>query len=41
MDVLAREFLDNLDDEWEPTPYGNEISDVLNRFKAARLELRV
>ena len=39
MNVLSEEFIDNLDDEWEPTPYGKEISDVLNRFNAARLGL--
>ena len=36
--ALSDELADNLDDDWEPTDYGREISALLARFNAARLE---
>lgn len=36
--ILGDEFTDNLDDEWEPTPYGLQVNDVLAQFNAARLK---
>ena len=38
--ILSDEFIDNLDEDWEPTAYGTAISDLLQRFNAARLEGR-
>ena len=35
--ILSEEFIDNLDDNWEPTEYGIAISDLLQRVNAARL----
>lgn len=36
--ILSEEFIDNVDDNWEPTEYGIAISDLLQRVNAARLE---
>jgi hypothetical protein len=34
--VIGEEF-DNLDDDWEPTDYGQVVSAVLAQFNAARV----
>lgn len=36
--ILSDEFIDNLDEDWEPTAYGTAISDLLQRVNAARLD---
>lgn len=36
--ILSDEFVDNLDEDWEPTAYGKAISDLLQRVNAARLD---
>lgn len=36
--ILSDEFIDNLDDEWEPTEYGKAISHLLQRVNAAKLD---
>lgn len=36
--ILCDEFIDNLDDEWEPTEYGKAISDLLQRVNAEKLD---
>jgi hypothetical protein len=38
MTVLSEEFTNNLDDEWEPTEYGREVSAVMAQFNAARID---
>ncbi|MCP9274034.1 hypothetical protein [Mycolicibacterium arenosum] len=38
MSILGAEFTDNLDDEWEPTPYGLQVNDVLAQFNVGVLE---
>lgn len=37
MAVLSEELVDHLDEDWEPTLYGLEVSAVAARFNAARL----
>ncbi|MBJ7336667.1 hypothetical protein [Mycolicibacterium sp.] len=37
MSVLSDEVTDSLDDDWEPTQYGRELSAVLAQFNAARV----
>lgn len=37
MSALSDELTDNLDDDWEPTDYGREVSAVLAQFNAARI----
>jgi hypothetical protein len=36
--TLADEFMNGLDNDWEPTPYGTTISALLQRVNAARWE---
>lgn len=36
--ILCDEFIDNLDDDWEPTAYGTAVSHLLQRVNAARLD---
>lgn len=38
MAVLSEEFTNNLDDDWEPTEYGREVSAVMAQFNAARIK---
>ena len=38
MTVMSEEFTNNLDDDWEPTEYGREVSAVMAQFNAARIE---
>jgi hypothetical protein len=35
--ALGNELTNNLDEDWEPTDYGREVSGVLARFNAARI----
>jgi len=35
MSVISDEFTKNLDDDWEPTDYGQAVSAVLAQFNAA------
>jgi hypothetical protein len=35
--VLSDEITDNLDDDWEPTEYGQAVSGTLALFNAARV----
>jgi len=35
--VLSDEITENLDDDWEPTDYGQAVSAVLAQFNAARV----
>ena len=35
MSVFSEEFTKNLDDDWEPTDYGQAVSAVLAQFNAA------
>ena len=37
MSVISDEVTDNLDDDWEPTDYGQAVSAVLAKFNAARV----
>jgi hypothetical protein len=37
MKVLSDEFLNHLDDDWEPTAYGRVVSSLMDHFNAARL----
>jgi hypothetical protein len=37
MSALSDELTENLDDDWEPTHYGREVSAVLAQFNAARV----
>ena len=37
MSVISEEVTDNLDDDWEPTEYGQAVSAVLAQFNAARV----
>jgi hypothetical protein len=37
MSVIGDEVTDNLDDDWEPTDYGQTVSAVLAQFNAARI----
>ena len=37
MSVLSDEITENLDDDWEPTDYGQAVSAVLAQFNAARV----
>ena len=37
MSTLSDELTDNLNDDWEPTDYGREVSAVLAQFNAARI----
>ena len=37
MSVISDEFTENLDDDWEPTDYGRDVSAVLAQFNAARV----
>ena len=37
MSVIGDELTDNLDDDWEPTDYGQAVSAVLARFNAAQI----
>lgn len=36
-DVLGDEFMDNLDEGWEPTTYGKEVHSLLNKVNAERI----
>ncbi|SHP70241.1 hypothetical protein [Mycobacteroides abscessus] len=36
-DVLGDEFMDNLDEGWEPTAYGKEVHSLLNRINVERI----
>jgi hypothetical protein len=36
--TLAEEFINNLDDDWEPTGYGREVDSILGRVNAALIE---
>jgi hypothetical protein len=35
MSVISDEFTKNLDDDWEPTDYGQAVSALLTQFNAA------
>jgi len=35
MSVISDEFTNNLDDDWEPTDYGQAVSALLAQFNAA------
>jgi hypothetical protein len=37
MSVISDELTENLDDDWEPTDYGQAVSAVLAQFNAARV----
>ena len=37
MAVIGKEVTDNLDDDWEPTDYGQAVSGLLAQFNAARI----
>jgi hypothetical protein len=37
MSVISDEFTENLDDDWEPTDYGQAVSALLAQFNAARV----
>ena len=37
MSVISDEFTENLDDDWEPTDYGQIVSAVLAQFNGARV----
>jgi hypothetical protein len=37
MSVIGHEVTDNLDDDWEPTDYGQTVSALLAKFNAARI----
>jgi hypothetical protein len=37
MFAISDELTDNLDDDWEPTPYGHSVSALLAQFNAARV----
>jgi hypothetical protein len=37
MSAIGDEVTDNLDDDWEPTDYGQAVSAVLAQFNAARI----
>jgi hypothetical protein len=37
MSVISDEVTENLDDDWEPTDYGQAVSAVLAKFNAARV----
>jgi hypothetical protein len=37
MPVISDEFTKNLDDDWEPTDYGQAVSALLAQFNAARI----
>lgn len=37
MSVISDEITDKLDDDWEPTEYGQAVSALLAKFNAARL----
>jgi hypothetical protein len=37
MSLISDELTDNLDDDWEPTEYGQAVSAVLAQFNAARI----
>lgn len=34
---LSDELTDNLDDEWEPTAYGQIVSEILSRVNSAQI----
>jgi len=34
---VGHEVTDNLDDDWEPTDYGQTVSALLAQFNAARI----
>jgi hypothetical protein len=36
--VISDEVTENLDDDWEPTDYGQAVSAVLAQFNAARID---
>jgi hypothetical protein len=38
MSVISDEVTENLDDDWEPTDYGQAVSAVLAQFNAARID---
>jgi hypothetical protein len=38
MSVISDEVTENLDDNWEPTDYGQDVSGVLAQFNAARID---
>ena len=35
--VISDEIVENLDDDWEPTNYGQAVGTVLAQFNAARI----
>src|SRR2546423_1553040 len=37
MSVISDEFTKNLDDDWEPTDYGQAVSALLAQFNSARI----
>ena len=37
MSVISDEFTKNLDDDWEPTDYGQAVSALLAQFNTARV----
>ena len=37
MSVISDELTENLDDDWEPTDYGQAVSALLAQFNAARV----
>jgi hypothetical protein len=37
MSVISDEITENLDDDWEPTDYGQAVSGVLAQFNAAHV----
>ena len=37
MSVISDEVTENLDEDWEPTDYGQAVSAVLAQFNAARV----
>ena len=38
MSVINDEFTNNLDDDWEPTEYGQRVSGLMAQFNAARIQ---
>jgi hypothetical protein len=37
VNILSEEFVDHLDEHWEPTDYGRTVSEILSRVNAQQI----
>lgn len=37
VNTLSEEFVDHLDEDWEPTDYGRAVSEILSRVNAQQI----